>query len=170
MDNYKIAFIHGNNFEEKGLIDGEIVNYGKYNVDSLHVQNLLDYANKNFKEYSIFQKLSIRHQPEVVSYFLTKLGIIVFLNMTKYDDKHLKKYGKSGMFLLPDQLTEKQQTSLIEFAKNIENFDVMINYDISIDTGILDSKTIQGFNHETPLELINVYLKRINNKNNINQK
>lgn len=74
------------------------------------------------------------------------------------------------MFLLPDQLTEKQQTSLIEFAKNIENFDIMINYDISIDTGILDSKTIQGFNHETPLELINVYLKRINNKNNINQK
>lgn len=72
----------------KDLIDGEIVNYGKYNVDSLHVQNLLDYANKNFKEYSIFQKLSIRHQPEVVSYFLTKLGIIVFLNMTKYDDKH----------------------------------------------------------------------------------
>lgn len=170
MDNYKIAFIHGDNFKDKGLIDGKFEVCGENSKDSLHVMNLLDYANLNFPEVSIFQKLSIRHQPEVISYFMTKLGIIVFLNMTKYDDEHLRKYGRSGMFMLPDELTDKQKESLIEFAKSIENFDIMINYDLSIDTGILDSKTIQGFNHETPQELIDIYLKRVNSKDSSNQK
>lgn len=162
MDDYKIAFIHGDNYIEKGLLDGQIEFCGKYDKDSLHVINLLDYAKEKFSEETIFEKLTSRHQPEVISYFLAKMGIIVFLNMTKYDEEHLRKYKKSGMFLMPDELTEKQKESLISFCSRISDFNIIINYDLTIDMGLLDSKTIMGFNHETPLELINTYFERIN--------
>lgn len=170
MSDYKISFIHGNNFLEKGLLDGSIEFCGETTIDSLHVVNLLNYANQKFPEVSIFNQLSIRHQPEVVSYFLTKLGIVVFLNMTKYDSEHLNKYGKMGMFLLPDELTDKQRESLISFAESISEFEVSINYDLSIEMGILDSKSIQGFNHETPKELFDIYFQRINKKDSNIQK
>jgi len=167
MDDYKIALIHGDNFEDRGLIDGKLEYCGEISKDSLHVVNLLNYAKQNFPDISIFQQLSVRHQPEIISYFLTKLGYVVFLNMTRYDSEHLKKYGKFGMFLLPDKLTDNQKEALNDFCSSISNFDISINYDLSIDTGILDSKTIQGFNHEKPIDLLNVYLNRINT-NDIN--
>ncbi len=164
MDNYKITFIHGNQFENKHLLDGEIENCGICDEDSLHIVNLVNYAQKTFPEFSLFQKLTIRHQPEVISYFLTRLGIIVFLNMTRYDEKNLRTYGKMGTFLLPDELTEKQVESLKKFAESISDFDVSINYNLSIDSGILDSKMIQSHNHETPLELVEIYLNRTKTK------
>ena len=164
MEHYKITFIHGDQFENKGLFDGLIENYGIYGEDSLHIANLTEYANKMFPEYSVFKQSTIRHQPEVASYLFTQLGIIVFLNMTRYDEKNLQKYGKMGTFLLPDELTKKQEESLKEFAKTISDFDVSLNYDLFIDNGLLDSKMIQSSNHESPLELVNVYLNRKKNK------
>jgi len=163
MDNYKIAFIHGENFENKGLSDGSIELYGDITKDSLHVAYLLDYAKKRFSDIPIFDRLTIRHQPEIVAYFLTKLGIIVFFNMTKYEENHIKRYGKNGMLMLPETLTEKQKEALKKLAADISDFNISINYDLTLD-GILDSKTIQGFNHETPSELIEIYLKRIEEK------
>lgn len=65
---------------------------------------------------------------------------------------------------MPDELTEKQAESLKEFAKTISDFDISINYDLFIDNGILDSKMIQSTNHESPLDLVNVYLNRKKNK------
>jgi len=170
MNDYKIAFIHGDNFEEKGLMNGNIEFCGNNSKDSLHVASLLNYAKKNFPEISVFNQLSIKHQPEVVSYFLTRLGMVVFLNMTKYDSEHLRKYGKMGMFLLPDELTDGQKKALISFSESISDFEVFISYNLSIETGILDSKTIHGFNHETPNELLDIYFKRINKEDSNIQK
>ena len=164
MDNYKIAFIHSDKFEHKNLNDGQIVYHGKMIEDSFHVINLLEYARNNFSDVSVFNQLTIRHQPEIISYFLSKLGIIVFLNMTKYDDKNLKKYGRSGMFMMPDELTDKQVESLKQFAETIPNFSVFINYDFNLDTGLLDAKSLHGFDKETPRELIDIYLERYKNK------
>ena len=160
MDNYKIAFINGNNFEDRNLVDGQIDYFGEIGNDTLHIMNLLEYAKNNFSDIPVFNQLTIRHQPEVVAYFLTRIGIIVFFNMTRYDENHLKKYGRNGMFMLPDELTDKQIESLKEFTENISNFSISVNYDLNIDTGILDSKSIQGFNNETPKEIVNIYLER----------
>ncbi len=160
MNEYKIAFIYGNNDESKGMVDGKIEFYGSMNSDALHIAYLLDYAKTKFPEMKIFDMLTIRHQPEIVAYFLTKLGITVFFNMTKYDSNNLKKYGKMGMLMVPDQLSSAQIESLKKFTTEINDFDIIINYDLSIDTGILDSKMIRSFDHETPLELINIYLER----------
>ena len=107
MDNYKIAFINGNGVEDKGLMDGQIDYCGEISSDALHITNLLEYTKNHFSDIPVFNQLNIRHQPEVVAYFLTRLGIIVFFNMTRYDDIHLKKYGRNGTFMLPDELTDK---------------------------------------------------------------
>ena len=74
MDNYKIAFINGNNFEDRNIIDGKIDYYGEIDSDTLHVMSLLEYAKNNFSDIPVFNQLNIRHQPEVVAYFLTKIG------------------------------------------------------------------------------------------------
>lgn len=160
MDKYKIALIYGDNFIEQGKEEGRIEYCGEIENDSLHVVSLLNFAKDNFPEIPVFQQLSIRHQPEVVAYFLTRLGIIVFFNMTKYDDNHMKKYGRNGMFMMPDELTPKQEEALKEFSESINNFKCSINYDLTIDTGILDSKIIQSLNHETSNDIIDIYLQR----------
>ena len=163
MDNYKIAFINGNNFEDRNIIDGKIDYYGEIDSDTLHVMSLLEYAKNNFSDIPVFNQLNIRHQPEVVAYFLTKIGVAVFFNMTRYDASHLKKYGKLGMLMLPDELTDKQKEALYQFAENISDFSISVHYDLNIDTGILSSKTIQGMNNETPKEIIDVYMNTMKN-------
>lgn len=164
MDNYKVAFIYGEDLEDKGLLDGSIEQYGDMKKDSLHVAYLLDYAKEHFGEMPIFNRLTIKHQPELVAYFLNQLGIIVFFNMTKYDENYIKKHGKDAMLMLPDNLTDKQKDTLRKLAEDISDFNLLINYDITLDTGILDSKTIQGSDNETPSELIEIYLKRVEEK------
>lgn len=160
MDNYKIAFINGNNFEDRNIIDGGIDYYGEIDSDSLHVMSLLEYAKNNFSDIPVFNQLTIRHQPEVVAYFLTRIGIIVFLNMTRYDEQHLKRYGKMGMLMMPDKLTDNQIEALNQFVEEISDFSIVVNYDLSIDTGMLDSKSIQGFAGEKPKDIIETYLER----------
>lgn len=165
MNENKIALIYDHDDINKGFTDGQIEFYGNMEQDSLHIAYLLDYARSKFPEIPIFQQLTLRHQPEVAAYFLTRLGMIVFLNMTKYDPEHLKKYGKMGMLMLPDQMTPAQIESLKQFVADIQDFDISIHYNLSIDMGMLDAKTIIGLNHETPMELMNLYFERVSEKN-----
>lgn len=146
-------------------MDGNIEFIGAIEKDSLHVVSLLEYAQNTFSQLPIFNQLTIRHQPEIIAYFLTRMGIAVFFNMTRYDENNLKKYGKTGMLMLPDQLTQKQETSLKEFSQSISDFSICINYDLTIESGILDSKMIQGCNHEKPLELLECYFEKTTDKN-----
>ena len=164
IDKYKIVFIHGDQFKEKGLEDGKIEFCGAYEEDNLHSFNLLTYAKEKFSEMPIFNQLNVRHQPEVIAYFLTKLGIMVFLNSTKYDEISLKKYGRSGIFLMPDSPTEKQQNTLLELTNTMSSFDTSINYNLLMEDGILNSKQISNINQEKPIDLANKYLKKINTK------
>ncbi len=44
--------------------------------------------------------------------------------------------------MLPNQLTAAQEKSLMEFASTIDDYDVFITYDITLENGLLDSKTL----------------------------
>lgn len=48
----------------------------------------------------------------MIAYFLVKMGHIVFFNTTKYDEDNLRKYDRTGFFMLPNHLTEKQKECL----------------------------------------------------------
>lgn len=88
----------------------------------------------------------------------------MFFNTTKYDEDNLRKYGRTGFFMLPNTLTEGQQESIKLFAKQIPNYNIFITYDIEMIDGILDSKTYNSVERITPIELIENYINNQKNK------
>lgn len=164
MDDYKIAFIYGNDNMNESLKNGSIHYYGEVSKGKIHSMHLLDYTAEYYPEVSIFKQLNVRHQPEVIAYFLVRMGHIVFFNTTKYDEDNLRKYGRTGFFMLPDTLTEKQQEYIGLFAKQISDYNIFITYDIEMIDGILDSKTYNSVERVTPIELIKNYINNQKDK------
>lgn len=159
MDKYKMSFIYGNDNINHNFSDGQIEYYGEVSEGKIHSLHLLDYTREYYPEAPIFKQLTVRHQPEVIAYFLVRMGHIVFFNTTKYDEDNLRKYGKTGFFMIPSTLTEKQKESLENFAQQILDYNIFITYDIEMIDGILDSKTYNSIEKITPIELIKNYLE-----------
>lgn len=157
MDNYKIAIIYGNNDLNKDKKNGEIELYGSVEDDYMHTKYLLDYVNSHYPEVAIFKQLTIRHQRELIAYFLVKMGNIVFFNTTPTDEKEFQKYGYTGQFMMPDTITDEQNTALNDFCSQINKYDILISYDITLEDGFLDSKTIQATGNTNPEDLIKNY-------------
>ncbi len=160
MDDYKIAIIYGKDDEKNHTKDGMIHYYGKVCDDYFHNVYLLNYTKEYYPDTPIFQSLNPRHPKEIIAYFLVKMGHIVFFNTTRYEEKNFKKYGKLGLLMLPDVLTEKQKAALIQFSQNIPDFQILISYRLKIENGLLDSNTYQSVHHETPEEMIRNYLEQ----------
>lgn len=158
MDSYKIAFIYGEDDEKNNFSDGQIHMVGEMEDGSLHSKILLDYAKEYYPDMSIFKQLNPRHQPEVIAYFLVRMGHIVFFNTTKYDEENMKNYGKLGFFMMPDTITKKQVDSLIRFSKNISDFNVFITHHIEMTDGLLDSMTCHSTEKIEPEQLVRQYL------------
>ena len=165
MDDYRIAIIYSDNQLNKEKKNGEIELYGDTSLDYMHTRYLLDYVNENYPEVPIFKQLTIRHQRELIAYFLVKMGNIVFFNTTATTEKEFKKYGKTGQFMMPDTITEEQNEALNRFCKQIEDYDILINYDITLENGLLDSKTLQGTGGINPEAMIMNYNNQQTRKN-----
>ena len=93
------------------------------------------------------------------------MGNIVFFNTTATTEKEFKKYGKTGQFMMPDTITEEQNEALNRFCKQIEDYDILINYDITLENGLLDSKTLQGTGGINPEVMIMNYNNQQTQKN-----
>lgn len=164
MDNYKMAFIYGTDEPNKKISNGKIQYYGDVSEDYIHTKYLLDYIKEYYPEIPIFKQLNIRHQRELIAYFLVKMGHIVFFNTTPTTEKEFQKYGKTGQFMMPDTITEEQNNALNEFCKEIKDYDILINYDITLEDGLLDSKTILGTDDTNLEKLIQNYNEQISTK------
>lgn len=158
MDSYKIAFIYGLDDEKNNFSDGQIHMVGEMEDGFLHSKILLDYAQEHYPDMPIFNQLNVRHQPEVIAYFLVKMGHIVFFNTTKYDEDNLEKYGRLGFFMMPDGITKKQVSALIRFSEIISEFNVFITHHIEMKDGLLDSMTCHSPEKIEPEQLIRQYL------------
>lgn len=157
MDDYRIAFIYGVTDDECNIKDGELEFYGDANDSELsHSQCLKDHAEEHFPNVKVFNMLNFRHRPEVISYFYTVLGHIVFLNITK----NVKKYGKSGLFLLPNEITEKQRVTLKRFCENISDYSISIMSDLKIEDGILDGRELSSVEKQNPAAVFDLYFGR----------
>ena len=142
MDYFKVAIIKMN---------GKCDMVGT-DVEELHSQCLLDYANNNY-DAKIFKKLNFRHRAEVISYFLTQLGDIVFLNTTK----DVEKYGYIGVLMLPRNITNVQRDSLDQFLEKISMFNICLVTDLYLDGGILQANELYPISDETPSSLVQRY-------------
>lgn len=85
------------------------------------------------------------------------MGHIIFFNTTSKDEKEFKKYGRTGQFMMPDVITEKQELALNKFCQEIKDYDILIDYDITLEDGILNSKSIQGTGDQNPEAIIQSY-------------
>ncbi len=148
MDQYKIALINKN---------GQIEKIGETMDEmQLHSVCLLEFALKNYPDVPIFKKLTNRHTPEIISYFYTLLGNIVFLNTTKDE----KKYGKTGFFMFPNGITENQQVSIFAFAQSIKDFSTTIFYDLKLVDGMIEEKALSSMDYQYPEELLKSYFEK----------
>lgn len=164
MENHKLAIIYGVADIAKNIGDGQIERLGDSKLEhEYHSANLLAEAKKRYPEASIFQKLTYRHRPEVISYFFTLFGHIVFLNTTKNE----KIYGKSGLFIMPKTVTDAQIASLDDFCAEIENFEVDILYDCEIIDGVLDGKEMLAIKKGNLRELFRRYFERTRKHNKV---
>lgn len=164
MDDYKIAFIFGSDKQDANIFDGGIKKIGDMKDGYFHSTTLLNFAKEYYSDVGMFKKLTNKHAPEAISYFYTHLfNHAVFLNATKYnEDGSLGKHGKQGIILLPKNLTEKQKNTLMEFFKEIEDFNIRILYNLSIDFGILDGSEISSLSREKPVVVFEKYLEKTN--------
>ena len=157
MDDYKIAVIYGKDDPEKNIKDGMIEAFGDiHDQDLLHIDCILEHARKRYPEVAIFKQLTDRHRPEVVACIYTLLGNVVFFNTTK----DIKKYGRTGLLMLPDELTDNQIQSLQELTKKIHKYNITISYELNFEEGVPVDKEMYPISNETPQELLNKYLTK----------
>lgn len=159
MDNYKLAFIYGVDDYERNIYDGKIEKIGdSSDEESFHATCLLDHAKDKYPDKQVFKQMSFRHKPETIGYFYTLFGHILFLNTTK----NVQKYGKSGLFMLPSNITDKQKESLFSFCEEIVDFSVHILYDFTIEDGILEGKELSSVENQSPSSLFASYFAKEN--------
>jgi hypothetical protein len=59
--------------------------------------------------------------------------------------------------MMPDVITEEQELALNNFCQEIKDYDILIDYDITLEDGILNSKSIQGTGDQDPEAIIQSY-------------
>lgn len=139
MDSYKLAIIWGSDDSSRNIKDGQVERIGDIHEDSLHILSLLEVARTRFKDISLFQILNERHLPEVAAYIFTVYGHIVFLNLTKEE----RKYGKTGLFLMPQKITDKQKEAFLSMQEELSNYNfIEMGYNLRIVDGILTSDSL----------------------------
>lgn len=167
MDKYKIAFIYGVTDEQRKTEDGELKFYGENIEDSFHSVYLVEFIQEKYPDFKMFQKLNYKHQPEMIAYLLSRVcHHIVFLNTTK----DVEKYGKTGTFIMPKDISEKQWETLFLFCDSIPDYQVTINYDIVLVDGLLDSKSLSSTENSNPRSLMESYFRKIEYSKSAKQK
>ncbi len=151
MDRHKLVIIHQN----------QTIDYlGNIASDNTHSEELLEYAQKQYKDIPIFTKLNYRHTPETISYFYTLLGDALFLNTTKDIEKH----GYTGIFILPTDMSEEQREQILEFADHLQPYHVRILHHLSLEYGFLQGEEMQQALNNSPKDLLLHYFENMNQK------
>lgn len=132
LDDYFVVIITGEN-EKSDDKDGEIKFIGPVDEYSFHIDCLLDYAIVRYPNIKVFKQMNDRFRPIDPICFLTWLNSIVYLNVSD------KRFGNYGILYMPDEISEKQKKSLLEFARKYSNKDVCISYDLDYDDGVVSA-------------------------------
>ena len=159
MDNNKFAVIYGNEDSKRDIRDGQIEKYGDIEFSDLnHIDYLMEYISQKFKDVEMFKALYNRHSPEVAAFLISRLGHAVFLNATK----NAKKYGKSGIFIMPDEISDKQKEALYSFYEEIKDFSITIIYNLKIVDGFLDGVNLASVNREDSKKTLDSFFEKVN--------
>lgn len=159
-DFFKVAFIYGKDDKNRNIKEGQIEKLGvTSDTETMHVEYLLDYARERYSDIQVFKQFNVRYAPETVGYFFTLFGHIVFFNTTT----NILKYGKTGVFLMPPDISAVQKASLYHFLSEINDFNVTIFYDLQINGGILDGKESTHIEKGNCMQLFDMYFEKNDN-------
>ena len=111
------------------------VNY--LNMPCIHTDIMIEYGVQKYGKDSIFGILRDgNYLPNVPAYFLSEeYGNIVLLNVSN------SKFGKQALLYLPSTVSSSQVMSLNDLSKDMKGFSIEINYDISLNDGLVESSS-----------------------------
>lgn len=141
IKNLKIAFIYGqrkvDGIEKNGIIE----KIYKENDDTAHFFYIQDFLKNHFINESDLQSALLKNDVNSFFFEIQKLGHIVFAENTSHEDY------KSGLFFIPNSITNKQKDSLRIFQKQLQKEDYNITelYNLSRNSeGCLIGNQMQG--------------------------
>lgn len=138
IDNSKISLIYGSNISNGNISEGDLECFGIIGDESLHSLCLRDKGIERYPNVKIFENLSYRHSPETVAFFFVEQNDIVFLNTTK----NMEKHGKTGILLIPDEISDKQKDSLYKMSEYLKEYRINLTTEMKFSDGIIDGKEL----------------------------
>ena len=141
MDKNKVVMLFGTDAADGKYFDGKIEGFGDAEDKDLHISTLLEIVHNYFSEDPILTRLNIHHPATVAAYFMVELGHIVFLNTTSFEKELLQKHGKSGILMVPDNITYEQFESLKSLLSQLDNYTINVSSDFKFNEGFLESKS-----------------------------
>ena len=166
MDDYKIAFIYGEETPNENIYEGNIERIGDTNGKELHVNLLYEFLEEKYK-IKDFEDIYYTVDPTLIIYYyyIKNYNHIVFLNLIENTTSFIKAHGYIGDLFIPEEITEKQQESLYKLLDEIEKYEITILYDFKYEDDYFDCSYLQSKDSETPRELFDKYLEIKNSKN-----
>ena len=151
----KIAIINGENSGYDGKID-----YIKVDKeDFYHAYLLKKYIEEN--NYIVSDDVNM-NDANSMSLFLREKGNVIFLDSTTYKDNKPGLHGKTGIVILPDNVTENQKEAIMNLNEEIEDFDsLQVWYNFSAH---LECKMLIAQNNDQVRTILGDALDNINTK------
>lgn len=117
MEEIKLAIING----ESNEYDGKINCFYIDEQELFHSNIFSKYIKENYSPNEL-ENLDFDNANSMML-FLRERGNIVFVNDTTYKNGIPDKHGKTGIFAMPDFISENQISALKEFNKMIKTYD-----------------------------------------------
>ena len=128
----KISIIHGNCLVDGKHRNGEIdyINCS-FEDDFVHIYTIVEYLKDHYKDNKELQSYDLYTAINKVALTLRNIGAIVFLNTTTYRKDMLEKHGRTGIVILPEEITKEQIETLTNFKNTLEKYrEIHVWYDI----------------------------------------
>ena len=142
IENLKIILIFGTKKVDGQLRDGQIEKIPVEEDDTAHYFYMKEYLKEHFKNEEEVQKsVKERHDVNSIFYEIQKLGHIAFAENTSAPTY------KTGIFYMPNEISEKQKESLKKLQKQLEIEDYNITEFLNLhrnEEGILLGNQKQG--------------------------
>ena len=151
---FKIILIHKEENIPYDIIPHTEIGYN-------HALSFVKYFETHYQNDIELQQMDVRTNPNTISLALVARGNIVVLDTTSYRKDLIQKYGKSILFLFPEEMSKLQMEtmeSLLPLFENASDYTIWYNFN-KID-GETKCECLMGKN----IKLITNYLESYQNQ------
>lgn len=120
IENLKIALIYGDRNVDGVNRDGEIERIYKDEQDIPHFYYMRYFLQTHFLDEKVIQDVISKSDVNSIFFELQKIGHIAFAENTSVSEH------KTGLFYMPEKITDKQRQSLEKFRQQLENEDYTV--------------------------------------------